>query len=282
MKAPESKAWTYTKCGCVAAIVGCALVKFITYDFQAITDLNALLSMVLALFSIGLASAFYFKATDTSNQFYDNIYKFTKDIAELLVRIESGFGEKLQHIDKTQISMHDRLYQLTSKEIEETTTEIEEKKEDIESLVAEKDSIIKRLIEESKIDNEEKEKIKESLTEIERSYTEARERIKELEEKLIPQPLVHDPIVIDKLCAKLRTDFTETIFSGRFPVKEAIHNPEVLKKFVASQSDNHKELLRLLGYYANGHLTQKGMVFYLKILRNFLSDEDFLKAIEGK
>ena len=39
------------------------------------------------------------KATDTSNNFYDNSYKFTKEISEILGRIEAGFGEKLKHID---------------------------------------------------------------------------------------------------------------------------------------------------------------------------------------
>lgn len=43
-----------------------------------------LLSLTLALFSISLSVAFYFKATDTSNDFYDNTYKFTKEVSEIL------------------------------------------------------------------------------------------------------------------------------------------------------------------------------------------------------
>lgn len=56
------------------------------------------LSLLLALFSMGIAIAFYFKATDTSNEFYDNTYKFSQSMTEILARIESGFGEKLSNI----------------------------------------------------------------------------------------------------------------------------------------------------------------------------------------
>ena len=72
---------------------------FITpFNFQF--DFSNLLSLILALFSIALSALFYFKATETSNAFYNNTYKFTNDIAELLARIESGFGERLRHLDE--------------------------------------------------------------------------------------------------------------------------------------------------------------------------------------
>ncbi len=44
-------------------------IKFESFSF---TDL---LSVLLAFFAIALSVAFYFKATDTSNMFYDNSYK---------------------------------------------------------------------------------------------------------------------------------------------------------------------------------------------------------------
>lgn len=61
---------------------------------------NDILALVLALFSIGLSVAFYFKATDVSNKFYDNMYSFTKGTSEILGRIEAGFGERLRHLDE--------------------------------------------------------------------------------------------------------------------------------------------------------------------------------------
>jgi hypothetical protein len=57
------------------------------------------LSLIMAIFAVSLSAAFYFKATDSSSEFYNNTYKFTKDIAELLTKIESGFGEQLKNLN---------------------------------------------------------------------------------------------------------------------------------------------------------------------------------------
>jgi ATP-dependent Lon protease len=62
---------------------------------------SQLFSLLLALFSISLAALFYFKATDTSNKFYDNTYKFTQQTSEILNKIESGFGEKLSNLSSS-------------------------------------------------------------------------------------------------------------------------------------------------------------------------------------
>jgi hypothetical protein len=62
-------------------------------------DFKDFLFLIVALFSLLLSIAFYFKATETSNTFYDNTYKFTQTVSEILGRIEAGFGEKLQHLD---------------------------------------------------------------------------------------------------------------------------------------------------------------------------------------
>jgi hypothetical protein len=73
---------------------------------------NDLLSLLLAVFSVSLSVAFYFKANETSNQFYHNTYEFTKDISELLGRIESGFGERLRHIEEGTSTMNDKIGKL--------------------------------------------------------------------------------------------------------------------------------------------------------------------------
>ncbi len=64
---------------------------------------------ILALFSVGLSVAFYFKANETSNQFYDNTYKFTNNMSELLGRIDSGFGERLRHLDEGNNHIREKL-----------------------------------------------------------------------------------------------------------------------------------------------------------------------------
>jgi len=46
-------------------------------------DFSDLLAMILALFAVGMSVAFYFKSTDSSNQFYDNIYNFTQKTRDI-------------------------------------------------------------------------------------------------------------------------------------------------------------------------------------------------------
>lgn len=77
------------------------LIGNIKFDF---TDLRFtdLLSLIMAIFAIFLAIAFYLKATETSNVFYNNTYEFTNHTSELLGRIEAGFEERLKQIDKGQ------------------------------------------------------------------------------------------------------------------------------------------------------------------------------------
>ncbi len=81
------------------------IFKFVGGSFRV--DLSALgftdvLSLFLALFSIFISALFYFKATDTSNEFYNNTYKFTQEMSKILERIHSEFGEKLSNIQQAQ------------------------------------------------------------------------------------------------------------------------------------------------------------------------------------
>ncbi|WP_339064887.1 hypothetical protein [Teredinibacter turnerae] len=93
------------------------------------------LSTAIAFFSIGLSVAFYFKATDTSNQFYDNSYKFTKQISEMLGRIEAGFGEKLTHIDEGYSGLKQKIDQMpfdsvrANEQVREETQKVEQTEE---------------------------------------------------------------------------------------------------------------------------------------------------------
>lgn len=71
--------------------------------------LTDLVALVLAIFAISLSALFYFKATETSNRFYDNSHKFTRDVSEILGRIEAGFGERLRHLDEGYSSLRDHV-----------------------------------------------------------------------------------------------------------------------------------------------------------------------------
>jgi len=60
-----------------------------------------------------MSFAFYFQASQTSNTFYDNTYKFTKDTSEVLGRMEGMFGEKLSHLNDNYTRMDKRLEQFS-------------------------------------------------------------------------------------------------------------------------------------------------------------------------
>jgi len=115
----------------VFSLVACAAILVTPYkiDFSKI-GFSDFLSLSLTIFSISLSAAFYFKATDTSNRFYDNTYKFMKDISENLGRIEERFGEQLKHLDEGYTGISDALlkgYQGEHEEIEKERQHVEQK-----------------------------------------------------------------------------------------------------------------------------------------------------------
>ena len=108
-KAKQREDWKTTKCFVVILASTVIAYKIAITPFNLVFDFPALLALLLALFSVFLAALFYFKTTETSSAFYDNTYKFTRDIAELLVKIESGFGEKLRHLDESYYHMREKI-----------------------------------------------------------------------------------------------------------------------------------------------------------------------------
>jgi predicted RNase H-like nuclease (RuvC/YqgF family) len=122
-----------------------------------------------------LSVAFYFKATDTSNKFYDNTYKFTKEISEILGRIEAGFGERLRHLDEGYSGLVDKFdgnsVQDKTDDIEAAKLELEEEKKKIEKEVEEKDQILETLLKKAKVNDTEKAKILSELKEKEQEIS---------------------------------------------------------------------------------------------------------------
>ncbi len=142
------------------------LMSNLIFDFSKF-DFSDLLSLILAIFSISLAVVFYFKATDTSNLFYDNTYKFTKDISEILGRIEAGFGERLKHIDEGYSGLINKFDKGTGpdleKKVEEVKTEFEKEKQKLEREVKEKQQILENALKKAKIEESERLRIIDQL-----------------------------------------------------------------------------------------------------------------------
>ncbi|KAF9658915.1 hypothetical protein ABHQ57_00465 [Tenacibaculum sp. ZH5_bin.1] len=140
-------------------------VSDLTFDFSNFS-FSDLLSLTLAIFAIALSVAFYFKATDTSNKFYDNTFKFTKDISEILGRIEAGFGERLRHLDEGYTGLRDKFdggFQISAEEIETTKKELEEEKIKLEKERTEKDEILSSIMKKAKLSEKEKQEVLEKL-----------------------------------------------------------------------------------------------------------------------
>lgn len=168
------------------------LISDIVFDFSKF-DFNALLALLLSLFAIGLSVAFYFKATDTSNLFYDNIYKFTKDVSTILGEIKAGFGEKLQNLDKGYSGLLDRMdkggWAQHNEDIEETKSEKNEVKQSLDTKIKERNEIIQNLLEKSHIEQKEKDKIKKSLEEKEKIIEEFEQELRRLQIRLREQEI---------------------------------------------------------------------------------------------
>jgi uncharacterized integral membrane protein len=157
----------------------------LSFDFSKF-DFNALLALLLSLFAIGLSVTFYFKATDTSNLFYDNTYKFTKDISTILGRIEAGFGEKLQNLDKGYSGLLNKIDKENTnpKDIEETKTDKKEVEQSLQNEIKERNKIIQNLLEKTQLEQKEKEEFQKALFDKEKSMIKLERELRLLQNKL--------------------------------------------------------------------------------------------------
>jgi len=164
-----------------SAIVGTFLYKIIVGSFNLSTiDLSTFsftdfLSLVLAIFSIGLSVMFYIKADETSNHFYDNTQKFTQNVSTILGRIEAGFGERLKRIDEG----YNRLegYYIQTKPDKSQKEQIQKNKQEVKKVEQEKDKIIRDFLKRNKLQDEEQKKIIRSLREKDKELEITREEL---------------------------------------------------------------------------------------------------------
>lgn len=191
---PKIPLWDWVKAFSTLALVSVIVIKIYITPTSITIDFPILISLLLALFSVALSALFYFKATDSSNTFYDNTYKFTKDIAELLTKMESGFGEKLRHLDEGYSSMQNHLQNITSKpseDIEKTKQRIESEKQEVEKVLSERNEIVQHLLEKSQLHKEEKDKIIAQLQEKEQELSQSQSEISRLNRRLSMERVVN-------------------------------------------------------------------------------------------
>ncbi|MBT0502876.1 hypothetical protein ISO56_16875 [Morganella morganii subsp. morganii] len=173
--------WNWVQAICTIFFVLFFLLKFYDSTFQV--DFSTLLSIILAVFSIWLSATFYFKATETSNRFYENTYSHSKDIATLLVKIESGFGEKLNNLNNNYLGIKD-IIQTPADHRKEIKEEMSNEIKEIEEINSVKDAIINDLLSKANIAEQESEKIRLKLKENEINLESAQNNILNLKNEL--------------------------------------------------------------------------------------------------
>ena len=262
---PKSWLWEWVKAISTLLVVGVVSYKIYLTPMNITVDFPTLLSLFLALFSVGLAALFYFKATETSNTFYDNTYNFTKDIAQLLVKIESGFGERLRNLDEGYASMRDSLqsYGNNNNNVEETKKKIENEKSEMEKVVQERNQIVAQLIERSNLHAEEKARITEELQEKEQELMEAQKELSQMNKRLFVERMERKRI--SKMGVNFNSgaaEFTRTHVLPRIGRERVLEAPRslVIKRFNSLANDlprGYIEDLEHEGLFDNG-LTSEG------------------------
>jgi hypothetical protein len=158
--------------------------KFLTSPINLVDfRLSDLLVLILSIFAIWLAVMFYFKATETSNTFYNNTYEFTKDISEILGRIEAGFGERLKHLDEGYAALRDKYDRSpvdtvnASKQVEEEGKKVKKKEEEMEQLIQD-------LVKKTQLQDKEKDELIKKWREKDKELVNAKSELQFLQERL--------------------------------------------------------------------------------------------------
>ena len=181
----NSNLWSWVKALSTVAVTFVICYKVVETEVKLTLDFPTLLSLLLALFSIGLAALFYFKATETSNTFYHNTHHFTRDIAQLLAKMESGFGEKLGHLEEGYSAMRDNLHKYgTPVNLDAVKKKVANEEEEMNKAIADRDEHISNLLAKTQLQDKEKEKFLKELEKKEKDVAEARLQLEFVKNRL--------------------------------------------------------------------------------------------------
>jgi len=248
-------------------------------------DFSDLLATILALFAVGMSVAFYFKTTDSTNMFYDNIYNFTQKTSEILGRIEERFGEQLRHLDEGYGRIQSRVEDIakTPYEIEEKVEKTKEQEEEEKKKLEKTDKAIKEMMEtltkKANMEKEEKLDFYRKMEELANEKALAQMRIKEIEterDQMGDKLLMLEKEVEGVLRMDKPSILTRLLQVNRFRRLLILDAPDVIL-----QNELKKELSRLPVSYIkllmregvinkDKELTNSG----IKMLRNIFSSQE--------
>lgn len=107
----------------ITILIGLAVTGLIGYSvYKNGASTEAVLSTLLAFFSIFMSVLFYFKSDEASKSFYDSSYNFMKDASVMLGRIEERFGAQLSNLNE-KITQFNQESREASEQIHEEETE---------------------------------------------------------------------------------------------------------------------------------------------------------------
>lgn len=272
---------TYLKAFIVVILTSVISWKLLWTNIS-LSELKAtdILSILIALFAMGLSVAFYFKATDTSNSFYDNSYKFTKDMSEILGRIEAGFGERLKHLDEGYSTMSRKFdglpYGLTKEQAEH---KIEKEEEAIEKNEDERQKMIAELINKADMQELEKKEFLGKLEHKEKQLSMMRGRINELTNQVESSENIEKKAHISNYLAHLMkkgninpTDILNHPNTELMEMFSRLYEIDTSSAFIQDFSD--------LGYYDHNTnlLTRRGANLLKKIAFREVRSQDKLSS----
>lgn len=227
-----------------------------------------LLSILLSLFAIGISIAFYFKASDTSNKFYDNTYKFTKDISETIGRMEERFGERLKHMDEGYTRFMNNGFS-PSLDLENKEIEISKDKNELEEKLKEKEEIISQLMESNVLSKEEKQKFLTELNQRTQDVILLEEKINKLEKQYNYEKSFSEDDLLNIFYTEINDNLAETDFIKFSMYKSAERAVDDLIKRLPNSSlrnlrragfINNSGEATLLAYEAYKHLFKQNSV----------------------
>ncbi|ANF84602.1 hypothetical protein A7J50_1163 [Pseudomonas antarctica] len=143
-----------------------------------------LLSLILAISAIVLSAAFYFKADESSKSFYNNSYEFTKNISELLGRIEERFGAQLVSINKGYDDLNSKLNS-SPEYLAWMSKSQDEEIETIKRVEGEYQTIIEGLMEKAKLDDAQKANMSAQMTKLKSEADHAKSELSKLVESSV-------------------------------------------------------------------------------------------------
>lgn len=205
-------------------------------------SMESLISLLLAFFSIFISIFFYFKAAETSNQFYETSYDFMKDVSVTLGKIEERFGEKLN-------SLNDKMSHLSAVK--------EEKTEELQTAEDEKQKLIDELMDKAKLSEEQRDDYQRRLKERERDVEQLQSQLRKIERQA------------KKVGQEEENPFLLYYLSDAFMKKSDRNRILRLKSNLSNMSTEEKDRAKKLGLIdEDGNLTSLGKLSFLEILKN--------------